>query len=84
MEITINGWDCEIQDSPALTDTQAVCQTSNGSSIETQVQVKIKSSASAENGNAMEATDGASDFEYVDLWSSIYTWGESGRKPGEV
>ncbi|XP_048254094.1 fibrocystin-L-like [Haliotis rufescens] len=62
--VTIGGADCSVS---TVTTTEITCISGATSSQKTQVVVEI-------NGNGMAKQTNA-DFEYIDVWSSKYTWG---------
>ena len=76
--VSIDGATCEWA-SQTVTDTEIVCHTSSHeTTMLAQVEVYIRGKGHALNaGNAVV-------FEYIDLWSSVFTWGmENLPGPGE-
>ncbi|XP_060573258.1 fibrocystin-L-like isoform X2 [Ruditapes philippinarum] len=70
VEVMINAVECV---ATSVTSTQIVCTTGpHPGSIDTKIEVQISG-----NGIADEATSGDADFSYIDVWSSLYTWGGS-------
>ena len=76
VSVTIAGSDCVI--SGSVTDTQIECVTEpHQGSVEAQVAVAIQSTGIAFQESAA--------YEYIDVWSSPYTWGgESPPAAGDL
>ncbi len=72
--VTIDRVECVITQS---TDTSITCVTGNHTTtLQAQVKVNVPG-----KGDAL-SMDGVITYEYVDLWSSVFTWG-GGPLPGE-
>ncbi|XP_041373046.1 fibrocystin-L-like isoform X2 [Gigantopelta aegis] len=65
VQVTIGGATCVV--TPPVTDTQITCVTGSSTSQKTSVRVEI-------SGNGI-ATQTSASFEYVDVWSSRFSWG---------
>ena len=69
--VRIDGAVCEWDDQTLVTDTEIQCLTgSHRTTLQAQVQVTVQGKGMAENEN------GTVIFEYIDLWSSRFTWGD--------
>ena len=69
--VKIDGAVCELDDWTLVTDTEIQCLTSSHrTTLQAQVEVTVQGKGMAENEN------GTIIFEYIDLWSSRFTWGD--------
>lgn len=69
--VRIDGAVCELDDQTPVIDTEIQCLTgSHRTTLQAQVEVTVRGKGMAEN----EA--GTVIFEYIDLWSSRFTWGD--------
>ncbi|KAH9519161.1 Fibrocystin-L, partial [Bulinus truncatus] len=71
ISVMIAGVPCNVQ---SVADTQIQCITGPSSSVVARVEVQIDKQGIAKQINA--------EFEYIDVWSSHYTWGGE-PPPGE-
>lgn len=74
--VSIDGTACEWEDM-GITDTTIICQTTaHRTTLKASVEVTVRGKGRA---IANDSSDSPVTFEYVDLWSSRFTWG--GQSP---
>ncbi|XP_053372863.1 fibrocystin-L-like [Mercenaria mercenaria] len=68
VNVMIDDVECVVS---TATETEVVCVTGpHLGSVDTKVEVQVSG-----NGIANEVSAGDADFSYIDVWSSLYTWG---------